>query len=107
MRKVLIALLFVSTTANAAFRDGNELLSELNSSKNSDVFYSMGYIAGVADAMHGVTHCAPSNATLGQMMDMTIDYLTRNPSVRNLSADLLISAMLSERWPCPKKGKGV
>ena len=107
MRKVLLALLFVSTTANAAFRDGNKLLSEINSTYLDDQFYAMGYIAGVADAQHMSLHCAPGNVTLKQMFDMTKEYITKHSSIRDLPADMLITAMLVDRWPCPKKGKGV
>jgi hypothetical protein len=104
--KLLLALLFVSTSATAAFRDGNKLLSEINSSTLDDKIYAMGYIAGVSDATYSATHCAPGNVTLSQIMDMTRDYLTRNASIRNLPADILISTMLTDRWPCPKKDKG-
>ena len=105
-RNLLLALLFVSTSATAAFRDGNKLLSELNSSDVDDKIYAMGYIAGVTDSMHRVTHCAPGNVTLSQIIDMTRDYITRHSSVRNLPADFLISTMLADRWPCPKNEKG-
>lgn len=104
--KLLLALLFVSTSATAAFRDGNKLLSEINSSQLDDKIYAMGYIAGVADSLHRVTHCAPGNVTLSQILDMTRDYITRHASVRNLPADFLISTMLSDRWPSPKNDKG-
>lgn len=103
---LLLALLFVSTSASAAFRDGNKLLSEIRSSNLDDKVYSMGYIAGVTDALYGVMHCAPGNVTLSQIIDMTQEYLVKNASIRNLAADVLIGSMLSTRWPCSNEKKG-
>ena len=104
--KLLLALLFVSTSSSAAFRDGNKLLSEIRSSHLDDNVYAMGYIAGVTDAMHGIMHCAPGNVTLSQIIDMTKEYLVKNASIRNLAADVLVGTMLSVRWPCNTEKKG-
>lgn len=67
-----------------------------------------GYIAGVHDALSGVTICIPpGQVTLGQMADMVKQTLERVPSERHLSADLYVQATLESRWPCAKKGSRI
>jgi len=106
MKKLLATLLFVPVMASAEFVSGNDLYRDLRSDKVSDNLYALGYIAGVADAGQSGSHCIPSTVNLGQIQDMTFDYLRRNADVRNLSADVLIGLMLLERWPCKNKSKG-
>lgn len=107
MRKLLIGLVVGAACAgaHAEFKDGNKLLSELN----SEVYYTkgvaMGYIMGVADAVSGVTHCAPPNVTAGQINDMVKNMLENTPSIRHWTADVIINYVLKSTWPCPK-GRG-
>lgn len=83
--------------------DGNQLLSEMRGPETFKKLYALGYIAGVADTGNGVTHCSPSTVTLGQVQDMTEQFLVGNPAIRDLPADILIVRMLNSHWPCPKK----
>jgi hypothetical protein len=106
MKKLLISLMFIPVMASAEFVSGNDLYRDLRSDKVSDNLYALGYIAGVADAGQSGSHCIPSTVNLGQIQDMTVDYLRRNADVRNLSADILVGLMLLERWPCKNKSKG-
>jgi hypothetical protein len=109
MKKLFAVLLFVPTIASAEFHTGNDLYSDLLSESTGKRMYALGYIAGVSDAGHGGSHCIPSTVNLGQIQDMTIDYLRKNADIRHLSADILVGLMLLERWPCktkPKGGKG-
>lgn len=99
-------LLLSSTTAFADFYTGNELLERLNDPDR--VYLGMGYIAGVSDLGAGEYHCAPGEVTLGQARDMVRSYLVSNPSNRHMSAAVLVTFTLMERWPCPqKKGKNL
>ena len=79
---IFASLVTVTTLAQAEFKDGNKLLSELN----HEVFYTrgvaMGYIMGVADAGAGGVHCAPPNVTAGQLQDMVKNYLENTPAER-------------------------
>lgn len=106
MKRLLISLLFVPAMANAALVTGNELLSDIQSTETVKRVYGIGYIAGVADANHSITFCPPAGVNLGQLKDMTEQYLIANASIRNLAADVLIAAMLMDRWPCKEKPKG-
>jgi len=106
MKKLLAALLFIPVMASAEFISGNDLYQDLKSSEGVDRVYALGYIAGVADAGQTGTHCIPSTVSLGQIRDMTLNYLRKNAEIRNLSGDVLIGMMLMERWPCEKRGRG-
>jgi hypothetical protein len=109
MKKLLIlaaccvALPSVSQPSSTMYT-GQDLLSRLTSNPT----IANGYIAGVHDALSGVSICIPPNTvTLGQMADMVKNTLERVPSERHLSADLYVQATLENRWPCKKKGGGV
>lgn len=106
MKKLLAALCFIPVMANAEFISGNDLYKDLRSESTVDKVYALGYIAGVSDAGQGGSHCIPTTVSLGQIQDMAINYLRKNPEIRNLSADVLLSMMLMERWPCKDKPKG-
>ena len=106
MKNLLFSFLIVCSAAQAEFMDGNQLLNEIQSTEGFRRIYGMGYIAGVTDANMSITHCMPSNVSLGQVRDMTEQYLMANPSIRNLSADLLIAGMLTKRWPCQTQSRG-
>lgn len=106
MKKLIVSLLFVPAVASAEFVNGNELLSNLQSNDATKRVFALGYIAGVFDAHHSVSHCPSAGVSLGQVRDMTEQYLIVNASSRNLSADLLISDMLKRRWPCSNQSSG-
>jgi len=106
MRKLLAVLMLVPVMANAEFVSGNELYADLTSEHTASRMYALGYLAGVSDSGHNLTHCIPSTVNLGQIQDMAINYLRKNAEIRNLSADVLIGLMLLERWPCKNKSKG-
>ena len=107
MRAVFaVGLLALCATAQAEFKDGNKLYSDLTGNHGAQML-ALGYITGVADALGGVTHCAPANVTAGQIFDMTKQYLEENPSLRHFTADLIVSRVLGRTWPCPKKGNAL
>lgn len=90
---------------HAEFKDGNRLLMEMTGN-NMQQMAAIGYVAGAADAYLNVTHCMPGTVTLGQVHDMTKQYLEANPSQRHYSADSLVNAVLTATWPCARKGRG-
>lgn len=108
----LVALVCCVThaTAQAEFKDGNKLHSELTNTGVVFPTLGMGYIMGVADALGGITHCMPENVTAGQLRDMVKNYLDTTPAVRHLPASSLVVRVLAATWPCAvekKKGAGV
>lgn len=106
MKQLLLAALLIPSLASAEFITGNDLLNDLQSTESVRRTFSMGYIAGVADANHSIAYCPPAGINLGQLRDMTEQYLVANPSVRNLSGDVLIGYMLNKRWPCKTQPSG-
>lgn len=93
------------TSANAEFYDGNTLFSRLLGSEQQQML-AVGYIAGAADTLMGITICAPTNITLSQITDMVKSFLQANPSLRHKTADSIVGHVLSQAWPCEQKKKG-
>lgn len=103
MKKLLLSLLFVSASASAHFIDGNDLNNRIHGDVGPRNF-ALGYLAGVADAMDGSTHCIPDGVTLGQLRELMTRFMNKNVSNRHWDASLLTMMMLQETYPC-KKGK--
>lgn len=83
---------------------GQELLTRMSTNQS----WALGYIAGVADNMAGITICVPpGTVTLGQMHDMVKQTLEGVPSERHVRADVFVEYTLSRRWPCPKRGQSL
>ena len=83
---------------------GQDLLNRFN----NDRIAALAYVAGVADALSGITICIPpGQVTLGQLGDMVRQSLERIPSERHLAADSYVQVTLSNRWPCARRGGGV
>jgi len=95
----LLAALFFASSANAAFLDGNALLSKMNGDTPHKM-QAIGYIQGVHDAMESVNVCAPANVTSGQIFDMVKNYLENVPANRHLSAEVIVGHILINAWPC-------
>ena len=105
MRKLLISLALVCSTANASvYETGNTLLRDL---ENTDFgkMYVLGYVVGAADAYGGNALCIPSTVTKGQLLDVVHQFLRAKPQHRDLPADVLVLLSLSEHWACPKNSK--
>jgi hypothetical protein len=108
MKKLLLVTALLCGGAQAqpssTLYSGQDLYNRLNNDRLS----ALGYIAGVADSLSGVTICIPpGQVMLGQMADMVKQSLERLPSERHLSADIFVQATLEKRWPCAKRGAGV
>ena len=108
MKHAILCLALVAGSANAYFKDGNKLLSELKDNTGTNIYpaIGMGYITGVADALSGITTCPPSNATAGQMTDMVRNYLENTPAIRHLPANQVVLHVLKSVWPCAATPSG-
>jgi hypothetical protein len=104
--KAMILALFC-TAAQAEFVDGNKLLSNMKDSGYYNQGYALGYVVAIADMGVGFIHCAPYNATAGQMHDMVKNYLENLPAERSYSGDIIVNRVLKATWPCPKKGSAL
>jgi hypothetical protein len=103
--KYAVLLLALAAPVQAGMIDGNYLLEQMQNKLIAAQTFSSGYIAGVHDSTSNVIFCSPSEVTLGQLRDMVKNHLIINPSIRHLGADIIITGMLNDIWPCAKKGK--
>ena len=107
MKKLLLAISATAClSAHAEFQDGNKLYENMRSNNGYLQGAAMGYVIGVTDALHGITHCTPAGVTAGQIYDMVKQYLEENPSFRHFTGDFLINRVLNRAWPCETKKKG-
>lgn len=106
MKRLSVLLVALSFNAHAEFKDGNDLLKDLNSVYVEDRMVALGYVMGVTDVGVNVLHCAPNNVQSGQLRDMIKNYLTNTPAERHLTADVIVNKVLRLTWPCPAKSRG-
>lgn len=106
MKRLIAIALLASASAHAEFKDGNMLLADMNSTPINQM-NALGYVTGVADALMRITYCPPSNINAGQVYDMAKQYLEAYPTLRSFAADSLINRVLSNAWPCAKKGQNL
>lgn len=112
---VVICAAFFSINASAGFLTGNELLSRLKDYRSGAITSMVtaaggaGFVIGVADARDGIIDsgtelrfCIPVGATQGQLIDVVIRYLDRNPELRHYPAHALTTAAYSLSFTCSK-----
>ena len=106
VKKLFLCAALLAGSAYAEFKDGNKLLSDMNSTTINQM-NALGYITGVADALMGVTFCMPSNVNAGQLYDMVKLYLENNPANRHNTADRIVNHVLKNVWPCAQRGQNL
>jgi hypothetical protein len=105
---MIIGALLAATPAEARVvtDDGNELLEVCTRDDYFSQGYCLGYIRALSDGVDMVLYtgnqkiCYGDNVTIGQIRDVVIDYVKRNPAKRNKNAMVLVSWALAEAWPC-------
>ena len=102
MRRLFICLAFVGS-AQAQILDGNRLHGYLQSENAVERLYGIGYITGVADAVRGVVFCPPANITVGQMSDITKNFLANTPAIRHMPGDAIVGHVFKTLWPCQEQ----
>lgn len=107
VKQLFLCAALIAGSAHAEFKDGNKLLSDMNSSSAINQMNALGYVTGVADALMGVTFCMPSNVNAGQLYDMVKLYLENNPANRHNTADRIINHVLKNVWPCAQRGQNL
>jgi len=112
MKNIISAALAVCLVASPvqarefAVDDGNDLLSTCNSGEYYNQGYCLGYIRGLSLGVDAVLEtgkkkiCYPENVTMGQLRDVVIAYIRRNPAERNKNAMVLVAFASSDAWPC-------
>ena len=107
---VLIAgLMMAVAPARADVMNGKELQTFCtpHQASNFDMGTCLGYITGIADAMHrstvdiyGWRVCMGDDVTVERMHDAVIGFLNANPQYLDLDADSLVARALSDAYPC-------
>lgn len=105
IRNIVTTLAFTCamSTAHAQYADGNKLLSDIESDSVVREMVALGYVMGVADTGWWILHCVPGRVQAGQVRDMVKNYLRANPEERHKAADILVTRVLNNTWPCPKR----
>ena len=99
-----------SFPGSASFLNGNELYSRCNSTQSTvNSTFCVGYISGVFDGIRGDAiiagrddglRCVPVEVNIGQMRDIVVEFLRKNPGIRHLPADILIKDSLLATFTC-------
>lgn len=96
----------VSFARETAVDDGNDLLDVCTKGDYFSDGYCLGYIRGLSNGVDMVLYtnkqqiCYRQGITLGQIRDVVIAYIRRNPAKRNENAMVLVSWASAEAWPC-------
>lgn len=101
MKRALILLALVATTAHAEFLTGNKLRQLFEDREREAI--AIGYTMGVYDADLRAVHCSPDGITGRQLSDIIKMWMANNPDKLHYSADSIILETLKSLWPCPER----
>ena len=94
------------------FQNGNKLYADCTSNNRYDQAYCLGYVVGVTDLAVNLSDaaelgarppkvCIPLGVTQGQVKDVVIDYLRRDPEHRHhVTAVVQVEIAVVDAWPC-------
>ncbi len=106
---VVLTAFFVQPVAAAGFQSGNSLLARCTSKNANNRGFCYGYIAGITDVLaggrnniNGYRACFSRGQTVGQMRDIVVLWLQKNPAQRHYSAGGLVALALEKAFPCKK-----
>ena len=106
---LVIGLMFVVAPARADVMSGKELqgFCAAHQASNFDMGTCLGYITGIADAMHrsnvniyGWRACMGDDVTVERMHNSVVNFLNANPQFLDLDADSLVARALADAYPC-------
>ena len=106
---LVLGLTTAAVPAQADVMNGRELQHFCTPSRasNFDMGTCLGYISGIADAMHrstvniyGWRACMGDGVTVERMHNAVISFLNANPQYLDLDADSLVARALADAFPC-------
>jgi hypothetical protein len=103
---VIAAWLLCSSSAFAVgFRGGNTLLQDCT---YQNISFCYGYVDAVTEALgqntiNGYEACVPGNVVAGQMYDIVVQYLRKNPADRHLLAVGSVADAIPKAFPCRRQ----
>jgi hypothetical protein len=103
---VVVTVMSVSAGAKA-FYDGDKLYKYCHATMGEpELLYCQAYVAAIADAMggsnaiYGFKACMALNVTLGNAMNVTMQFLTTHQEIRHHEAAWLVAQALAQAFPC-------
>ena len=111
LRKTVVAaaLAVSSLPASANYLTGKDLYGDCSKPQGSfSQGFCSGYISGVVDAIEhyqvskGAEKivCVPKEASIGQVKEVVVRYLTQHPDERNNTASSLVWDAVRKAFPC-------
>lgn len=106
---VALAALLSASTCFAdvrSFQNGNELLADCTAKATTRKGFCIGYIEGVIDGLevsrsiNGAGQCLRYEVTGGQLMDVVVKSLRKNPETRHNAAAALVAFAVATAF-CP------
>jgi hypothetical protein len=93
------------TAASTVFVDGEYLLRDCLADNTTARSECIGYIKGVSDALDDTPPdkrniCTPPGVTAGQLRELVVLFLRRNPNRRNYSGSTMVDVALRGAFPC-------
>ena len=78
-----------------------------NDARKELCFGYMEAVSDIADGLVGVNVCTPQDATVRQIVDVGLKYLTDHPGERHRTAYTIVIGALAEVFPCPKRSPAI
>ena len=111
VRKAVLAAAFAvsSSPALANYLTGKDLYGDCSKPQGSfSQGFCSGYISGVVDAIEHYqvgkgaekSVCVPKEASIGQVKEVVVRYLTQHPDERNYTASSLVWDAVRNAFPC-------
>ena len=99
---------FQTTSAMAGYMDGNKLLDQCGNRSSGNYMSCIGYLMGLSDAIDMTQDaggarkqiCIPVGVTTGQLLDIVVDHLKKNPADRHREAAFQVWAAYRSAFPC-------
>ncbi len=104
MKAAFFLFAVLALPVHAQMIDGNKLHEDFKQMDTNTTKFGFlhGYVAAVHDSGAGILFCTPTAVNLGQITEMTRNYLENTPAIRHYPGDVIISAVLQKTWPCAK-----
>lgn len=110
---LIAPLAAIPAPAQAGFYSGNALLEACSVEQGSPNYFErnyecVAYIAGAVDAFNttreanGLKSCIPSGTTMGDLRNVTVEYLDDHRKERTKSASQIVFTATRAEWPCKK-----
>lgn len=102
MKKLLLALTLIASSAHAEFAASGRIM-ELMNGDNLERVSASGYVAGVYDTGIGIYFCPAKDPSFQSLMEFAYNVFDKTPTPTKPASEVLMEA-LHAQYPCKKKG---